>query len=123
MKNGVDFVYDYSDLNWYHIRVQLLTGPYAGLIFELGGSGVGQDGVESKFVFEYILYEKPEAYKDIVLRGNPEFEEYLSGVIFDVIIARQSDPDDRKRLARSFDPTQHCEVAIDKKFYGGAACR
>lgn len=117
MKNGIDFVYEYSDLNMYHIRVQVLTGDYAGLIFELGGSGIGQDGVHSKFVFEYILYQKPEAYKDVVLRGTPEFEQYLSDLILKVIEARQSDPEDTKKLAKSFDPNGKCGIEIDNTFY------
>lgn len=117
MKDGIDFVWDYSDLNMYHIRVQVLAGEYAGLIFELGGSGIGQDGVHSKFVFEYILYEKPETYKDVMLRGNPVFEQYLSHLILKVIETRQSDPEDKKKLARSFDINNKCNIEIDNTFY------
>jgi hypothetical protein len=117
MKNGIDFLYDYSDLNMYHIRVHVLTGDYAGLIFELGGSGIGQSIEKTTFVFEYTLYKKPDAYKDIVLRGNPEFEKYISGVILKVIETRQSDPDDDKKLGQSFKPDNKCNIEIDSVFY------
>jgi len=117
MKNGIDFIYEYSDLNMYQIRVHVLTGDYAGLIFELGGSGIGQDGVNSTFVFEYTLYKKPNAYKDIVLKGNPEFEKYISSVIFDVINTRHVDPDDSKKLKQSFLAGNKCNIEIDSVFY------
>jgi hypothetical protein len=117
MQNGVDFIYEYSDLNMYHIRVHVLTGYYAGLIFELGGSGIGQDGVNSTFVFEYTLYKKPDAYKNIVLRGNPEFEKFISDVILDVIQTRHSDPEDKKKLVNSFKPDNRCNIEIDSVFY------
>jgi hypothetical protein len=117
MQNGVDFIYEYSDLNMYHIRVHVLTGDYAGLIFELGGSGIGQDGVNSTFVFEYTLYKKPDAYKDIVLRGNPEFEKFISDVILDVICTRHVDPDDDRKLEQSFKPDNRCNIEIDSVFY------
>lgn len=134
MKNGVDFIYEYSDLNMYCIRVHVLTGTYAGLIFELGGSGIGQSMEEINFVFEYTLYKKPEAHKDIVLRGNPEFEQYLSDLILKVIETRQSDPEDTNKLAKSFDLKNKCGIDIDGSFYtpelvaianrfkGGAVC-
>jgi hypothetical protein len=117
MKNGIDFIYDYSDLNMYQIRVHVLTGDYAGLIFELGGSGIGQDGVNSTFVFEYTLYQKPEAYKEVVLRGTPEFEQYLSDLILKVIETRQSDPQDGEKLSKSFLANNKCNIEIDSDFY------
>jgi len=117
MKNGIDFLYDYSDLNMYQIRVHVLTGDYTGLIFELGGSGIGQSIEKTVFAFEYTLYKKPDAYKDVPLRGNPKFEKDISEIILKVIEARQSDPDDTKRLSKSFDPSNKCDVQIDSAFY------
>jgi len=117
MKNGIDFVYDYSDLNMYQIRVHVLTGDYTGLIFELGGSGIGQDGVNSTFVFEYTLYQKPEAYKEVVLRGTPEFEQYLSDLILKVIETRHSDLEDTNKLSKSFLANNKCNIEIDSVFY------
>ena len=117
MKNGIDFVYDYSDLNMYQIRIHILTGDYAGLIFELGGSGIGQSIDKTTFVFEYTLYKKPNAYKDVLLRGNPDFEKYISEVILRVIETRQSDPKDNEKLSKSFMANKKCDIEIDSVFY------
>jgi hypothetical protein len=117
MRKDVDFKYEYSDLNMYQIRVQMLTGPYAGLIFELGGSGVGQDGVKSTFVFEYTLYQKPAQFENIVLKGNAEFEQYISEVIMKVIETRHNDPEDTKKLAASFRISNKCKIEISNQFY------
>ena len=38
MVNGIDFVYEYSDLNLFKTRVKILTGEYADTILEYGGS-------------------------------------------------------------------------------------
>jgi hypothetical protein len=117
MKNDIDFVWDYSDLNIYHIRVHVLTGEYAGLIFELGGSGIGQDGVNSTFVFEYTLYQKPTQFEKVLLKGTPEFEQYISEVILKVIETRQSDPEDTAKLRKSFGVNNKCKIEINSIFY------
>ena len=117
MKNGIDFIYDYSDLNMYQIRVHVLTGDYAGLVFELGGSGIGQSIDKTVFAFEYTLYKKPDAYKDVLLRGNPKFEQDISEIILKVIEARQSDPKDGEKLSNSFLSSKKCDIEIDSVFY------
>lgn len=117
MKNDIDFVWDYSDLNIYQIRVHVLTGEYAGLIFELGGSGIGQDGVNSTFVFEYTLYQKPAQFENVLLKGTPEFEQYISDVILKVIETRQSDPEDTAKLRKSFGVNNKCKIEINSIFY------
>ena len=117
MKNGIDFVWDYSDLNVYHIRVHVLTGEYAGLIFELGGSGIGKDGVNSTFVFEYTLYQKPAQFENVLLKGNLDFEQYISEVILKVIETRQSDPEDTNKLRASFGINNKCKIEISPNFY------
>ena len=60
MKNGTDFVYEYSDLNLFHTRVQIITGKYAGIILEFGGSGIAICKDKNLFNFDYIRYEVPD---------------------------------------------------------------
>jgi hypothetical protein len=65
MKSGIDFIYEYSDLNYLRTRVQILTGEYADTILEFGGSVLGQDGINpNKFVFDYQLMQIPYGLKD-----------------------------------------------------------
>jgi hypothetical protein len=98
MKNGIDFVYEYSDLNLFQTRVKVLTGRYRGLILEFGGSVLSQKGDENSFTFDYTLYEIPEQLACYQLRGTKEFEEFLAYLLVDVINARNKDKNEKQKL-------------------------
>ena len=51
MENNIDFNYEYSDLNLFKTRVQILTGEYADTILEFGGSLLAQDENKNTFTF------------------------------------------------------------------------
>mgnify|MGYP003342972876 CR=1 FL=1 len=40
LKNKVDYIYEYSDLNLFQTRVKILTGKYSDMIAEYGGSKI-----------------------------------------------------------------------------------
>ena len=51
MQNGVDFEYEYSDLNLLQTRVKVLTGEYSGLVFEYGSSVLAQCEGKNSFIY------------------------------------------------------------------------
>jgi len=119
MKNNVDFIYEYSDLNLFQTRVKVLTGRYRGVILEFGGSGLAQHGDKNLFNFDYTLYEIPEHLACYQLRGTKEFEKFLAYLLVDVIDARNNDKNEKEKLkeAASYFGKQNPEIKINGKFY------
>lgn len=119
MKNNVDFIYEYSDLNFLQTRVKLLTGKYKDMVLEFGGSYVCSHGDVNDFTFDYAIYKCPENQKLRKLKGNPKFEKYLSNLLIDIIICRRNDPDEKTKLdeATSYDGVQSSVIKLDDSFY------
>ena len=119
MKNGVDFVYEYSDLNLFQTRVKVLTGRYRGVILEFGGSGLAQHGDKNLFNFDYTLYEIPEHLACYQLRGTKEFEEFLAYLLVDVVSARNNDPKELNKLheAAGFKGKTYSDIKIADLWY------
>jgi len=118
MKNKIDFIYAYSDLNMLKTRVQILTGKYKDTILEFGGSVFSMDTNPNTFCFEYELFHIPYAFKDIKLKGDKEFEVFLGNLLVDVISAKRNDPNEDYDTRSSFDiSTFKCSIKIDDKFY------
>lgn len=119
MKNGVDFIYEYSDLNLFHTRVQILTGKYAGIILEYGGSGLAQWADKNLFNFDYILYEVPDQFYGPSLRKDKEFNEFLAYLLVDVINARKEDPLEKQKIeeAASYEGKTYSDIKISDKWY------
>lgn len=118
MKNKVDYVYEYSDLNLFQTRVKILGGKYAGVILEFGGSGLTVVGKDASFAFEYTLYEKPETLANIPLRGDPDFEKYLGKVLVSIVGDRRKDKDERAKLDQAASVQgASSNIKIDSFFY------
>ena len=122
MKSGTDFIYEYSDLNVLHTRVQILTGKYAGIVFEYGGSVISQWEDKNTFTFEYTLYEVPDQFYGPRLRTDGEFNQFLGYLIVDVISSRNQDPEEvnKSMEAASARGVQKSFIRIDPKFYSKA---
>jgi len=119
MKKGIDFIYEYSDLNLFHTRVQILTGIYSGIILEFGGSGLMQSKEKNIFNFDYILYEVPDKFHGATLRKNKEFNEFLGYLLVDVISCKNKDPNEleKHQEAASFIGKINCNIKISEKWY------
>lgn len=119
MKNGTDFVYEYSDLNLFHTRVQIITGKYAGIILEFGGSGIAICKDKNLFNFDYILYEVPDQFYGPKLRQEQEFNEFLAYLLVDVIDARNHDPLEKEKLneAASTGGIASSKIKINNNWY------
>jgi hypothetical protein len=119
MKNKIDFIYEYSDLNLFQTRVQILTGNYAGIILEFGGSVLAQFSGKNTFTFEYTLYEVPDTFYGPRLRTDGEFNEYLGYLLVHVIQCRNTDPKEKERLeeAASAEGKQLSNIKISDKWY------
>jgi len=119
MINGVDFVYEYSDLNLFHTRVKVLTGFYKDLVFEYGGSMLAQIGDKNTFTFEYILYEVPDKFHGPSLRKDDAFNTFIAYLIVDVISCRKSDPNELEKLheAASLEGKTTHSIDINEKYY------
>jgi hypothetical protein len=119
MKNGVDFIYEYSDLNLFHTRVQILTGEYSGIVLEFGSSILAQIGNKNTFTFDYILYEVPDQFYGATLRKDKEFNEFLGYLLVDVIHSRNTDSNEKQKLdeAASYEGKSYSKIKINEKWY------
>lgn len=119
MKHHVDFIYEYSDLNPLFTRVKILTGQYAGMVLEYGGSVLHQWEDKNEFRFEYILYEVPEPYDCATLRKDAAFNEFIGLLLVDVITARREDPNERLNIreAAADRGIQNSIIPINIGFY------
>jgi hypothetical protein len=118
MKSGIDFIYEYSDLNYLKTRVHILTGIYADTILEFGSSVLGQDGINpNKFVFEYELMQLPYSLKDTQLKGTKDFEHFLAYLLVDIIEAKKEDPKEKQKLMDALDGDNPSKIKVDDLFY------
>jgi len=114
MKNNKDFIYEYSDLNLFHTRTQILTGKYKDIIVEFGTSGVMTGMGSPIFNFDYIVYQAPNDFKP-----DSKFEDYLGNLLIDIVEHRNADKDAKIKLdeAASFYGMQSSIIKIAKTFY------
>jgi hypothetical protein len=119
MKNGKDFIYEYSDLNLFQTRVKILTGEYAGIVLEFGGSCLAQFKDQNTFTFDYTLYEVPDNFYGKTLRGDAKFVEYLGDLLVQVIASRNNDPKEKEKLdeAASVIGKTNPSIPISEKWY------
>lgn len=120
MKNGIDYIYEYSDLNFLQTRVEVLSGKYQGLIVEFGSSRLYEYNDVKDFTFDYTIYKEPPKYKLHKLLDNQKFEKYLSVLLTSILIDRKENPEIEKENItdalghfRSKEP----KINIDASFY------
>lgn len=116
MKNNVDFIYEYSDLNLFQTRVQVLTGQYSGMIVEFGASHILSVEGEHDFTFDWTVYKKPDSGS---LVHDAQFEKFMSELLIAVINDRNNDPSARNKLmeAASVRGVQNPKIKIPEQFY------
>lgn len=119
MKNNIDYIYEYSDLNLFNTRVQILTGEYSGIILEYGASHLAQWEDNNQFTFEYILYELPEGFQNSVLRADKKFNKFLAYLLVDIIKDRKKDKKAKEKLdaAASEYGKTNSDIKISDKWY------
>ena len=119
MIKDIDFEYEYSDLNLFNTRVKVLTGDYAGLVFEYGGAALAQWEDKNSFIFEYTLYEVPDAFDGPTLRKEAAFNEFIAYLIVDVIKARKEDVGEKFKLdeAASNVGKTYSNIPVHPKYY------
>ena len=123
MHNKKDYIFDYSDLNHLHLRIQLLTGPYKGLIFETHDieSDISEKG--NYLTFNHIFYHVP-----FVVANTEELTKlktYMAEVICHVIDDRRKDSMTGWKMIAADgamkNKARFCKIKIDEKFYEVAA--
>ena len=114
MKNSKDFIYEYSDLNLFQTRTQILTGKYKDIIVEFGTSGVMTGIGSPMFNFDYTVYQAPNDFEP-----DNKFEDYLGNLLINIIDHRNADKDAKNKLdeAASFKGMQSSIIKIAKTFY------
>jgi len=93
MKNNIDFTYEYSTINLFQTKVNILTGKYAGIEIEFANSGVMHGHGYPLFNFQYQLYKTPDDFNI-----NSKFEDYLTKLLIAVIDDRNKDPQAKEKL-------------------------
>jgi hypothetical protein len=124
MKKNRDFIYEYSDLNLFHTRVLVKTGPYKDLIFDFDSARSETSYLGTNLSFKYILYQKPKGSENISLRENPEFQKFMSDLVIAVVVARRKDKKAHEKLMEAAGPNgvQNSKIKIDPKFYPERHC-
>jgi len=119
MKNNIDFVYEYSDLNLFQTRVKVLTGKYADVVLEFGGSLLTQYEMNNDFSFQYTFYELPKGITLNNINEDPNILQFLSDLLIAVIDARRNDPEEHDKLmeAASYKGKTYSNINIDNKWY------
>jgi len=119
-KSDVDYIREYSDLTDFQIRVKILTGEYKDIILEFGGSSIIQCSAftDTKMVYDYTLYYKPERFQNVNLRGDKDFENHLYELLINILRDIKKDKDNLEKLRDAVDnPYYKGKITIDKRFY------
>lgn len=124
MKSNKEYKYEYSDLNLFQTRVEILRGKYKEIILEFGSSHLVTYETGNDFYFDYTIYYVPECFNSINLKGNSEFESYLSKLLISIIQDRKVDKKEYTKLmkAASVGGTLG-RIKIDPNFYPYHACK
>ena len=118
MINNTDYIYEYSDINLFQTRVKVLTGHYADLVLEFGGSALEQSEGVNNFHFDYTLYAIPENLSKYKLRGTSDFEQFLSDLLIAIIVDRREDKDWKAKLDNATQLKRVTStIMLDPQFY------
>jgi hypothetical protein len=115
MKNEIDYIYEYSDLNPYYTRVKILTGEYQGVILEFGHFDMKLKSKKKKLTFDFTLYEKPTKFENVRLKEDKEFTEYLSEVLISILEAREADIHQLQKFMEAEEVKS--TIKINERFY------
>lgn len=120
MEYGVDYIYDYSDLNRLNIRTLLLTGKFKGTILEYSRieHEIFEDG-SNLLEFDKIFYQLPDNKTSMDKETYDELEQYITDVLVEIVNHRRNNKGDVYRLlnANVIDGTRFCMIKIDDRFY------
>jgi hypothetical protein len=119
MKNNIDYIYEYSDLNRFHTRVQILTGKYKDIIFEYTNVVLCQWEDKNKLEFKYDIYYKPQNLIHIKLKADEDFVDHIIQLICNIVEDRRNDKFESNKLdiAASYFGVTKPNIKIDKKWY------
>lgn len=114
IKNEIDYIYEFSDLNLFQTRVEIFTGKYLGIIVEFGDSGVFSGVGKPQFNFDYTIYKAPKFFEP-----NAKFEEYLTNLLISIIEVRNADPLWKEKLDNATGDLGAVisKIKIDSKWY------
>jgi len=122
-ETNVDFIYEYSDLNYLHTRVRVLSGEYENLILEFGSSTLtcwnDKDKSLNEFSFDYTIYSAPDKLLYMSEEQDADFKEFLTKLLCDVVGARKNDPKEHDNFTAAIANQAVGTINIDKKFYYG----
>jgi hypothetical protein len=117
MKNNIDFIYEYSDLNLFQTRAKVLTGKYKGMIIEYGKSGVARGGGKNLFDFTYTVYAYPDSLDKNT--SNEDYITFFSELLTAIVIDRRTDKNAKQKLDLAAMKQNVSQIKIDDKFYSG----
>jgi hypothetical protein len=117
MQNKIDYIYENSDLNAFHIRVKILTGQYEDVILEFGGSYLVQTEQGNTFTFEHILYSLPEDLSGIDINNDDSFKEYLSQLLISIIQDKKENDPPQDPYIMPNGLNLNCSIKINQRFY------
>lgn len=90
---GTDFRFrdDFTDSET--IPIEVLTGPYTGVIFRIQTVNIREDVDSAKLTFSYELLEHPN-FREKVLREDVRFNEHV-GLVINTLVLDLADDLDR----------------------------
>ena len=123
LKNEIDFIYEYSDLNTLQTRAEVLKGKYKGLIVEFGNSCLIHSGdlKQNSFSFDFTFYRMPFQHKDSKsIKVDLKMQRFLSDLIAAIVDARRYNKREHEELmqAASALGVLNSKIKIDRSFYG-----
>jgi hypothetical protein len=115
MKNGIDFIYEYSDLNLFQTRAKVLTGKFQGLVVEFGSSAISSSQGKHHFSFDWTVYGLPQNTSV----KKQTFEKFLSKLLIAIIDHRHTDDESGNKIQEAARPlgVQTSSIKIDDSFY------
>lgn len=116
MKNNIDYIYEYSDLNLFQIRVQILTSQYKDMILEFGSSVLIETATDNQFKFDYTIYQCPNNIKSSDIK-DIKFINYLADLLINIIDDIRNDKDSKEKLDVAANQYNISKIIIDDKFY------
>lgn len=84
MVEGLDFNYIVNDKDEEYIHIQLLTGPYAGVIYRYGKVGFEEKNGQLHLQFDFNVIQSPNV-KASKLEKDSTFKQHIGDYLISVI--------------------------------------
>jgi hypothetical protein len=84
MIEGIDYIFVYSEDKTETVRIKILSGEYADVVYKYGGVKFEEKNDECHLLFNYTVLESPKI-KPKQLENNENFKTFIGNLLVEFL--------------------------------------